>query len=282
MEFVTAERGARQAKAVMVTTLLPDSRVVDCGWSGLPCRALRPRQGVDVDRGCRRPCRQAGRDRGALRAGGRAGPVGRRGQRPADHLQALVPAVRGRPTRRAALASGRPRHHGRAVHRGSRRRLPRGGRDRAVLAAAGGRVAGGPHPAGGGVRPPRCVGHHPLGGRRRRRSRLRRDAAPDVPALGRAAWLPDRGVRHVLCRGGGDQVRHLPGAGAVRVRHAVGRAGHPSPRPDLPVRQPGQAPDVLRRRRGAASDRGHRPHRHPRVRHPDRRLPVLRARAVRA
>ncbi len=49
-----------------------------------------------------------------------------------------------------------------------------------------------------------------VGGGRRRRRRLRRDADADVPALGRAARLPDRGLRHLLRRGGRHQVGDLP------------------------------------------------------------------------
>ena len=44
--------------------------------------------------------------------------------------------------------------------------------------------------------------------------------------------------------------------GAVRVRHALGRAGHPPAGPDQPVRQPGPPADVVRRRRGAAGGGG--------------------------
>ena len=40
------------------------------------------------------------------------------------------------------------------------------------------------------------------------------------------------------------------GPGAVRLRHALGRAGHPPAGPDLAVRQPGPPPDLVRRRRG--------------------------------
>ena len=95
------------------------------------------------------------------------------------------------------------------------------------------RRARGPDAAHRRVRRPRGRRHHPLRRRRRRRRRLRRDADADVPALGRAARLPDRGRRHLVRRGGRPEVGHLRGEGAVRVRHAVGRVGHPPAGPDL-------------------------------------------------
>ena len=82
-------------------------------------------------------------------------------------------------------------------------------------------------------------------------------------ALLRAPRLPVRGLRHLLRRGGRHQVGHLRGQGALRLRHAVGRAGHAPARAHLAVRQPGPAPDLVRRRRGAAGRRADRPHRHP-------------------
>ena len=94
----------------------------------------------------------------------------------------------------------------------------------------------------------RGAGHDPLGGRRGRRRRLGRDAAADVHALLRAPRLAGRGLRHLLRRGGGHQVRDLRGQGALRLRDAVGRAGHAPARADQPVRQPGPPPDVVRRR----------------------------------
>ena len=90
------------------------------------------------------------------------------------------------------------------------------------------------------------------------------------------AQVPRRGVRHLLRRRGRHQERHLRGARAVRLRHAVRRAGHPPAGADQPVRQPEPAPDVVRRSRGAAGGGDHRPHRDPRERHPRRRLPLQR------
>ena len=46
--------------------------------------------------------------------------------------------------------------------------------------------------------------------------------------------------------------------------NAVGGTGHPSTGADQPVRQPEPAPDLLRRRRGAAGRGNHRPHRNSR------------------
>ena len=83
--------------------------------------------------------------------------------------------------------------------------------------AQGDRRARGPHPAVGRVRPARGARHHPGRGRWRRRRRLRRDADADVPALGGAARLPDRGLRHLLRRGGRHQVGDVRGQGALRA-----------------------------------------------------------------
>ena len=96
----------------------------------------------------------------------------------------------------------RPRDHGRARPGRGRRRLARRGRGRARQGQEGRRGARGPHPARRRVRRPRGAHHDPLGRRWRRRRRLRRDADADVHALGRAAQVPRRGLRHVLRRGG--------------------------------------------------------------------------------
>ena len=114
------------------------------------------------------------------------------------------------------------------------------------------------------------------GGRGRRR--LGRDAHAHVPALGRAAQVPDRGLRRQLRGGGRHQVGHLRRQAALRLRHALRRAGHPPAGAHLAVRQPGPPADVVRRRRGAAGRRADRPRRDPRERDPGRRLPLLRPR----
>ena len=114
---------------------------------------------------------------------------------------------------------------------------------------------GGPHPALGRVRRARGAGHHPLRGRRGGRRRLRRDAHAHVPALGRAARLRHRRLRHLLRGGGRHQVGDVRGPRPVRLRDAVGRAGHAPAGADLPVRQPGPPADLVRRRRGAPGRR---------------------------
>ena len=83
----------------------------------------------------------------------------------------------------------------------------------------------------------------------------------DVHPLGRAEQVRRRGLRHLLRRGGGHQVDDVRGPRAVRLRHALGRGGHPPAGADQPVRQPGPAPDVLRRGRGGPGARADRPHR---------------------
>ena len=197
----------------------------------------------------------APRGRRPRAAGLRARPLGRRRERATHHLAAVLRAGRDAPGRGPAPPPGR---HADAVGPGrgdGRRRLARRGRGRARRPAPGDRRARGAHAALRRVRRPRGAGHHPGRGRRRRRGRLRRHAAAHVPALGRAAQLRRRRPRHVLRRGGRHQVGHVPGQGALRLRHAVGRAGHAPAGAHQPLRQPGPAPDVLRRRRGAAGRR---------------------------
>jgi hypothetical protein len=97
-------------------------------------------------------------------------------------------------------------------------------------------------------------------------------------ATGRTARLSHGGLRHLVRGGGRHEVRDLRGQGAFRLRHAVRRTGHASPRADLPVRQPGPSPDLLRGRRGDAGHREDRPHRHPRGRVARRRIPLVRPR----
>ena len=65
--------------------------------------------------------------------------------------------------------------------------------------------------------------------------RYRRDAATDVSALGGAPSLPDRGLRHLLRRRGGHQIRHFPGKDTFRIRNSLPRAGYVSAGPDLAV-----------------------------------------------
>ena len=135
----------------------------------------------------------------------------------------------------------------------------------------------------GRVRRARGGRHDPLRRRRRRRRRLRRDADADVPALGRAARLPDEGHGHLLRRGGRAEVGDLRGQRALRVRHLSRRGRHAPAGADQPVRQPGPAPDELRRRRGASrSSRATDSHRDPRERDQGRRLPLVAAPAASA
>ena len=81
----------------------------------------------------------------------------------------------------------------------------------------------------------------PVDQRRRRRHRghrLGRDAPADVPPLGRAASLQDRGRRPARGRAGGPQERDRRDRRPRRLRLAACRARRPSPRPDQPVRLP--------------------------------------------
>ncbi|CAA9293507.1 MAG: Peptide chain release factor 2, partial [uncultured Friedmanniella sp.] len=233
---------------------------------------------VELHRGGRRPRGAQGGDRRAPGGGVRTRPVGRHRQRPESHLAALRAAGGRRPRRGAALPAGRPRRPRRAGPGGGRRGQHGRGRDRAGCAAPRRRGARGPDAAGGGVRRARGAGHHPLRGRRDRRCGLRGHAAAHVPAVGGAPPVPDGGLRHLLRRGGRDQVGHLRRQGPVRLRHPVGRAGHPPAGPDLALRQPGPPADLVRRRRGAARHRVDRSHRPPRGRPADRRLPLVRTR----
>ena len=65
-------------------------------------------------------------------------------------------------------------------------------------------------------------------------------------------------------RRGRHQVRDVRREGAVRLRHALCRAGHAPARAHLAVRQPGATSDLLRRGRGDPRDREDREHRDPR------------------
>ena len=148
------------------------------------------------------------------------------------------------------------------------------GHRRARRGAQGHRRPRGPHPAERRVRRARGADHDQLPGGRRRRGGLRGEPAADVPALGGAAQVPDRGLRRLLRRGG-HQVHHVRGEGAVRLRDAARRAGHAPHGPHLQVRQPGPPPDQLRRRRRGAGRRADRPCGHPRRRDPGRRVPLV-------
>ena len=215
------------------------------------------------------------------RAGRRAEPVGRPGTPPGDRDGS--PCCRARSSAFAELA-GRIDDlgdHGRARPGGGRRRDADRGRVRAGHGSA--------RPS----RPSRCApcctaeydDHDALvtirsGAGGVRRGRLRRDADADVHALGRAAQLPGRGVRHLLRRGGRPQVGDLRDPRALRLRHPLGRGRHPPAGADQPVRQPGPPPDVVRRGRGRARARADRRDRDPRRGHPHRRLPLRAAPAA--
>ena len=99
----------------------------------------------------------------------------------------------------------------------------------------------------------------------------------DVHPLGRAQQVPRRGLRHLLRRGGGPEVRDLRDPRPLRLRHPLGRGRHPPPRADQPVRQPGPPPDVVRGRRGRAGARADRRDRDPGRGDPRRRLPLVRS-----
>ena len=181
-------------------------------------------------------------------------------------------------------ADRRPRDARRDGHRGRRRRRHHG-RGRAASWSSLQKAVGELEVRTllvGRVRRARGGRHDPLRRRWRRRRRLRRDADADVPALGRAARLPGHGHGHLLRRGGRPEVGDLRGQRALRVRQPLGRGRHPPAGADQPVRQPGPAPDQLRRRRGHPADRADRLDRDPRERDQGRRLPLQSAPAARA
>ena len=122
-------------------------------------------------------------------------------------------------------------------------------------AAQGDRPAGDQDPAVRRVRLPRGADHDQRAGRRGRRGRLGGGPAAHLPALGRAARLPDRGLRHLLRGRGRDQVHHVRDQGPVRLRHAARRARHAPDGAHLQVRQPGPPPDLVR---GRGRDPGRR------------------------
>ena len=97
------------------------------------------------------------------------------------------------------------------------------------------------------VRQSRSTGDDQLASRWGRRRGLGTDAAAHVHPLGGATWLLSGDLRHLVRGRSRHQVGDIPGQGAVRLRHAVGRARHPPPGPDQSLRQPGSPPDVVRR-----------------------------------
>ena len=117
------------------------------------------------------------------------------------------------------------------------------------------------------------------GRRWRRRRRLRRDADADVPALGRA---PPATRRPCSTRRYAEEAGLKSATFEVKAPYAFGHltveAGHAPAGPDQPVRQPGPAPDQLRRRRGDPAHRADRLDRDPRERDQGRRLPLERPR----
>ena len=145
-------------------------------------------------------------------------------------------------------------------------------------AAQGDRPAGDQDPAERRVRRPRGPDQHQRRCRRSGRGRLDRGPAADLPALGRAARLLDRGLRHLLRRRGRDQVDDVRDQGAVCLRDPARRARHAPDGAHLQVRQPGPPSDLVRHGRRAAGRAAGRPHRHPGRRDADRRLPLQRAR----
>ena len=219
-------------------------------------RAEGPGHHAGEHRGGHGPARAARRDRRPLRAGRPPGPVERPGERAEGH-QPAVPRPGRAPARRGAAPA--PRRPARALRAG------RGG---------GRRGRRSPRPT------PSCVKLREdidelevrtlLSGEYDEREALVtiRSEAGGVDAADFAEMLmrmylrwaerhgyPHRGLRHLLRRGGRHQVGDVPGQGAVRLRHAVGRAGHAPAGADLPVRQPGPPADLVRRRRGAAGRR---------------------------
>ena len=108
------------------------------------------------------------------------------------------------------------------------------------------------------VRLRRRRGHGPLGRRRHRFAGLGRDAAADVPALGRAPRLRGRDEGGVRGRGGGDQVGDLHRQGRERLRPVRRRARRPPAGADLALRRAVAPPHRLRpgRRRAAGRRRG--------------------------
>ena len=221
------------------------------------------------------------RDRRPRRAGRRPRPVGRPGERDPRDRPALRAPGRGRPVHRAAAAGSTTSRSwsSSARRRATPTRSPTPSSSwrkikKAVEALEVRTLLSGEYDAREALVTIR------VRRRRRRRRRLRRDADADVHALGRAAQVPRRGLRHLLRRGGRPQVGDLRHPRAVRLRHALRRGRHPPPGADQPVRQPGPPPDQLRRRRGGAGARADRRDRHPRRGHPRRRLPLLAAPAA--
>ena len=187
---------------------------------------------------------------------------------PAQRAGARVPDPQGRPR-------GRPR-----AARGRRRRGAAEGRRGGAGAARGAR---GGDPAGDGRARPerrqerdrRDPGRH----RRRRGGAVRRRPLQDAHPLRRGARLLDRGPLPVAGRGRRLQGGHLRDQGRGRLLGLQVRGRHPPGPAGAGDRVAGPDPHLDRDRRGAARGRGGRGRGRP-ERPPDRRLPLLRARAA--
>ncbi len=114
--------------------------------------------------------------------------------------------------------------------------------------------------------------------RRHRRQRLGRNAAADVPALGRRTRLRDRAARPAGQRGGRHQQRHDRRPRADGLRLSQGRDRHAPPGADQPLQRRRQAADQLRRGRRLARGHRHDRHRNPRRRRARGRVPRQRRR----
>ena len=215
-------------------------------------RVERPLHHAGEHRGGHGPARAARRDRGPVGAGGPPGPV----ERPRGRAEGHQPAVArpGRPAARrgAAPPPRRPPGALRARRGGGRRGVARRGRRRASEAAR---------------RHPELEVRTLLSGEYDAREALVtiRSEAGGVDAADFAEMLMRMYLRWAERHGYAIDVydtSYAEEAGIksatfqvqapVRLRDAVGRAGHAPAGAHLAVRQPGPPADLVRRRRGGA------------------------------
>ena len=198
------------------------------------------------------------RRRPSWSAGLRSVALGRPRPRPAADHRARATAGRDRTLRRARPPARRRARDGRApAERDRSRDLEASSPARCTSSSATSRSSSSRRSSAASTTST-TRRHGPRGRRRHRVAGLGRDAAADVPALGRARGLRRRGRRDRYGRRGRHQERDVHRPRAERVRAALRRARRPPARADLAVRRAEAAAHVVRQPRRDPAARGDR------------------------